>query len=160
MDQTKKKTRKLRLKRKHRVDPLKVEEAAAKSPTPPLPGKNASFTSSFSDMNNEQIIDQINKNGLLWFLHYELLSNKIFILFYFFIAETRGWEWLHKNTVSCVQVAMPSAFMKCLLVLFNVVERFSLRHALHLTVIFSYNASISICKTTCPSRKHVSVELL
>ncbi|XP_056110405.1 ADP-ribosylation factor-like protein 13B isoform X3 [Rhinichthys klamathensis goyatoka] len=38
VDQTKKKTRKLRLKRKHRVDPLRVEEAAAKSPTPtPLP---------------------------------------------------------------------------------------------------------------------------
>ncbi|XP_048052918.1 ADP-ribosylation factor-like protein 13B isoform X2 [Megalobrama amblycephala] len=35
VDQTKKKTRKLRLKRKHRVDPLRVEEAAAKSPTPP-----------------------------------------------------------------------------------------------------------------------------
>ncbi|KAK7161646.1 hypothetical protein R3I94_004352 [Phoxinus phoxinus] len=38
VDQTKKKTRKLRLKRKHRVDPLRVEEAAAKSPSPtPLP---------------------------------------------------------------------------------------------------------------------------
>ncbi|XP_026059888.1 ADP-ribosylation factor-like protein 13B isoform X3 [Carassius auratus] len=35
VDQNKKKTRKLRLKRKHRVDPLKVEEAAPKSPTPP-----------------------------------------------------------------------------------------------------------------------------
>ncbi|XP_050973653.1 ADP-ribosylation factor-like protein 13B isoform X6 [Labeo rohita] len=35
VDQTKKKTRKLRLKRKHRVDPLRVEEAAPKSPTPP-----------------------------------------------------------------------------------------------------------------------------
>ncbi|ROL42618.1 tRNA (cytosine(34)-C(5))-methyltransferase, mitochondrial [Anabarilius grahami] len=35
VDQTKKKTRKLRLKRKHRVDPLRVEEAAVKSPTPP-----------------------------------------------------------------------------------------------------------------------------
>jgi len=36
------------LKRKHRVDPLRVEEAAAKSPTPtPLPGKNASFTGSY-----------------------------------------------------------------------------------------------------------------
>ncbi|XP_077102927.1 ADP-ribosylation factor-like protein 13B isoform X1 [Siphateles boraxobius] len=34
VDQTKKKSRKLRLKRKHRVDPLRVEEAAAKSPTP------------------------------------------------------------------------------------------------------------------------------
>ncbi|XP_051745360.1 ADP-ribosylation factor-like protein 13B isoform X4 [Ctenopharyngodon idella] len=40
VDQTKKKTRKLRLKRKHRVDPLRVEEAAAKSPTPPpLPAR-------------------------------------------------------------------------------------------------------------------------
>ncbi|XP_067297501.1 ADP-ribosylation factor-like protein 13B isoform X2 [Pseudorasbora parva] len=36
VDQAKKKTRKLRLKRKHRVDPLRVEEATAKSPTPPL----------------------------------------------------------------------------------------------------------------------------
>ncbi|XP_057186602.1 ADP-ribosylation factor-like protein 13B isoform X1 [Triplophysa rosa] len=35
VDQAKKKTRKLRLKRKHRVDPLRVEEAAPKSPTPP-----------------------------------------------------------------------------------------------------------------------------
>ncbi|NP_775379.1 ADP-ribosylation factor-like protein 13B [Danio rerio] len=35
VDQTKKKTRKLRLKRKHRVDPLRMEEAAPKSPTPP-----------------------------------------------------------------------------------------------------------------------------
>ncbi|XP_016345761.1 ADP-ribosylation factor-like protein 13B isoform X3 [Sinocyclocheilus anshuiensis] len=35
VDQNKKKTRKLRLKRKHRVDPLRVEEAAPKSPTPP-----------------------------------------------------------------------------------------------------------------------------
>ncbi|XP_043105084.1 ADP-ribosylation factor-like protein 13B isoform X1 [Puntigrus tetrazona] len=35
VDQNKKKTRKLRLKRKHRVDPLRVEEAVPKSPTPP-----------------------------------------------------------------------------------------------------------------------------
>ncbi|XP_042572390.1 ADP-ribosylation factor-like protein 13B isoform X10 [Cyprinus carpio] len=35
VDQNKKKTRKLRLKRKHRVDPLRVEEAAPKNPTPP-----------------------------------------------------------------------------------------------------------------------------
>ncbi|KTF89463.1 hypothetical protein cypCar_00013285 [Cyprinus carpio] len=35
VDQTKKKTRKLRLKRKHRVDPLRVEDAEPKSPTPP-----------------------------------------------------------------------------------------------------------------------------
>ncbi|KAF4118653.1 ADP-ribosylation factor-like protein 13B isoform X1 [Onychostoma macrolepis] len=35
VDQNKKKTRKLRLKRKHRVDPLRVEEATPKSPTPP-----------------------------------------------------------------------------------------------------------------------------
>ncbi|XP_059407566.1 ADP-ribosylation factor-like protein 13B [Carassius carassius] len=35
VDQTKKKTRKLWLNRKHRVDPLKMEEAAHKSPTPP-----------------------------------------------------------------------------------------------------------------------------
>ncbi|XDV26336.1 hypothetical protein PO909_030082 [Leuciscus waleckii] len=40
VDQTKKKTRKLRWKRNHRVGPLIVEEAAAKSPTPtPLPGR-------------------------------------------------------------------------------------------------------------------------
>ncbi|XP_046887329.1 ADP-ribosylation factor-like protein 13B isoform X2 [Hypomesus transpacificus] len=36
-DQTKKKTRKLRLKRKHRVDPLRTEEGAPESPTPPPP---------------------------------------------------------------------------------------------------------------------------
>ncbi|XP_042572392.1 ADP-ribosylation factor-like protein 13B isoform X12 [Cyprinus carpio] len=40
VDQNKKKTRKLRLKRKHRVDPLRVEEAAPKNPTPPpLPAR-------------------------------------------------------------------------------------------------------------------------
>ncbi|XDV26339.1 hypothetical protein PO909_030085 [Leuciscus waleckii] len=40
VDQTKKKTRKLRWKRNHRVGPLIVEEAAAKIPTPtPLPGR-------------------------------------------------------------------------------------------------------------------------
>ncbi|XP_062303030.1 ADP-ribosylation factor-like protein 13B isoform X3 [Osmerus eperlanus] len=36
-DQTKKKTRKLRLKRKHRVDPLRADEGAPESPTPPPP---------------------------------------------------------------------------------------------------------------------------
>ncbi|XP_067116420.1 ADP-ribosylation factor-like protein 13B isoform X2 [Osmerus mordax] len=36
-DQTKKKTRKLRLKRKHRVDPLRTDEGAPESPTPPPP---------------------------------------------------------------------------------------------------------------------------
>ncbi|XP_055061194.1 ADP-ribosylation factor-like protein 13B isoform X5 [Misgurnus anguillicaudatus] len=35
VDQAKKKTKKLRLKRKHRVDPLRVEDAAPISPTPP-----------------------------------------------------------------------------------------------------------------------------
>ncbi|XP_051560368.1 ADP-ribosylation factor-like protein 13B isoform X2 [Myxocyprinus asiaticus] len=35
VDQAKKKTRKLRLKRKHRVDPLRVDEATPKSPPPP-----------------------------------------------------------------------------------------------------------------------------
>ncbi|XP_073670343.1 ADP-ribosylation factor-like protein 13B isoform X2 [Paramisgurnus dabryanus] len=35
VDQTKKKTKKLRLKRKHRVDPFRVEDAAPISPTPP-----------------------------------------------------------------------------------------------------------------------------
>lgn len=33
----KKKTRKLHLKRKHRVDPLRAEEGQAESPTPPPP---------------------------------------------------------------------------------------------------------------------------
>ncbi|XP_055061200.1 ADP-ribosylation factor-like protein 13B isoform X10 [Misgurnus anguillicaudatus] len=41
VDQAKKKTKKLRLKRKHRVDPLRVEDAAPISPTPPpLPDSN------------------------------------------------------------------------------------------------------------------------
>ncbi|XP_051993508.1 ADP-ribosylation factor-like protein 13B isoform X3 [Xyrauchen texanus] len=35
VDQSKKNTRKLRLKRKHRVDPLRVDEATPKSPPPP-----------------------------------------------------------------------------------------------------------------------------
>ncbi|XP_051560371.1 ADP-ribosylation factor-like protein 13B isoform X5 [Myxocyprinus asiaticus] len=40
VDQAKKKTRKLRLKRKHRVDPLRVDEATPKSPPPPpLPAR-------------------------------------------------------------------------------------------------------------------------
>ncbi|KAM9836222.1 ADP-ribosylation factor-like protein 13B isoform 2-T2 [Aulostomus maculatus] len=37
VEQSKKKTRKLHLKRKHRVDPLRTEEGLAESPTPPLP---------------------------------------------------------------------------------------------------------------------------
>ncbi|XP_028837401.1 ADP-ribosylation factor-like protein 13B isoform X3 [Denticeps clupeoides] len=37
VDQTKKKVIKLRLKRKHRIDPLKTEEVPAESPTPPPP---------------------------------------------------------------------------------------------------------------------------
>ncbi|CAK6973703.1 ADP-ribosylation factor-like protein 13B isoform X2 [Scomber scombrus] len=36
-EQSKKKTRKLHLKRKHRVDPLRTEDAPAESPTPPPP---------------------------------------------------------------------------------------------------------------------------
>ncbi|XP_072304794.1 ADP-ribosylation factor-like protein 13B isoform X3 [Eucyclogobius newberryi] len=36
-EQNKKKTRKLHLKRKHRVDPLKTDEGAPESPTPPPP---------------------------------------------------------------------------------------------------------------------------
>ncbi|XP_074521047.1 ADP-ribosylation factor-like protein 13B isoform X1 [Halichoeres trimaculatus] len=36
-EQDKKKTRKLHLKRKHRVDPLRTEEGATESPTPPPP---------------------------------------------------------------------------------------------------------------------------
>ncbi|XP_068446831.1 ADP-ribosylation factor-like protein 13B isoform X2 [Clinocottus analis] len=36
-EQDKKKTRKLHLKRKHRVDPLRTEDAPAQSPTPPPP---------------------------------------------------------------------------------------------------------------------------
>ncbi|XP_030636637.1 ADP-ribosylation factor-like protein 13B [Chanos chanos] len=37
VDQAKKKTKKLRLKRKHRVDPLRTEESTPQSPTPPPP---------------------------------------------------------------------------------------------------------------------------
>lgn len=36
-EQDKKKTRKLHLKRKHRVDPLRTDEGPAESPTPPPP---------------------------------------------------------------------------------------------------------------------------
>lgn len=40
-DQAKKRSRKLRLRRKHRVDPLRTEEGPAESPTPPPPPVHA-----------------------------------------------------------------------------------------------------------------------